>query len=174
MECKAVKFQQSPVSTSPENGDQQLIYKFRTPYVCVCCLCAVCVCAFVMCICVCVCLTVTVINNESSKGLTDNTSSNKNDVALNMYPDGSRLSISIDGKTADITKISFDTTMEGFSIIISCRDRDLSTELLPARAVRSSVTILVISVSMSNPLHIVLGDTPYVTASITLGIVTNL
>ena len=132
MECKVEKFQQSPASTSPENGDKQLIYKFKSAYVCVCCLCAVCVCAFVMCICVCVCLSVTVINNESQ--LTGNTSSNNNDVALNVYPDESQLSISINGKTTDVTKISFDTTMEGISIIISCHDHNLSPnrELLPS------------------------------------------
>ena len=169
MECKVEKFQQSPASTSPENGDKQLIYKFKNAYICVCCLCAVCMCAFVMCICVCVCLSVTVINNESR--LTGNTSSNNNDVALNVHPDESQLSISINGKTANVTKISFDTTIEGISIIISCHDHNLSPDrkLLPAREARSSITILVISVSMSNPLHIVLGDTPYVTASITQG-----
>ena len=60
-------------------------------------------------------------------------------------------------------------TMEGFSIIISSHDCDLSTELFPAQVAQSSITILVINISMSNPLHIVLRDTAYVTASITLG-----
>ena len=128
MECKVGKYQQSPVSTSPENGDQQLICKSS--------------------------MSPTMMDNGPSKGLTDNSSSNKNDDALNVYQDGDQLSINNSKIIADVIKTS-----------LSASNHDHS-KLLPAQ---DKITILVISVTTNNPLHVVLGDTPYVTASITLG-----
>ena len=125
MECKVGKFQQSPVSTSLENGDQQLT-----------------------------CKSPTMMDNGPSKGLTDNSSNSKNDDVLNICQDGDQLSINNSKIIADFIKTSL------------CASNHDHSKLLPAQ---DKITVLVISVTTKNPLHVVLGDTPYVIASITLG-----
>lgn len=143
MEYKVERFQLSPfftVSTLPRNGDQQPVYKSSMP-------------------------TTTVVHQTVPAKDKRN---NKDDIALNLSPDGSQLSISINGTTVNVTKTSFNATIGDFSIIIKCPDRDLP-KLLPAQDMPTLSTILVISISKNNPLQVVLGDTSYVTSNITLG-----
>ena len=85
-------------------------------------------------------------------------------VALNLCPDGSKINISINGTTLTATKTALNATIGDFSI--SVNSHDLSKPL-PAQNAPEPTTILVLS--GENPLHVVSGTPPYVTANITLG-----
>ena len=93
--------------------------------------------------------------------------SDKADVALKLCPDGSQLSININGTTLNATKTSFSATIGNFSI--SVNGCDLST-LHPPQDLPLPPT-LVVSISEGNPLHVISGDAdpPYVTANIETG-----
>ena len=95
--------------------------------------------------------------------LKKDTVSEKEDVALNLCPNGSQFSIHINGTTLTATKTALKATIGDLSISINFQNH---SKLLPSQNT-SAQTILV--VSGDNPLHAVMGTPRYVTANITLG-----
>ena len=86
-------------------------------------------------------------------------------VGLTLFPDGSQLEITINGTTLNVTKTSLDAIIGNFNIGISCRN---ISNILPPQHSSQAPNVLVVSVSQSNPLHVISGDPPHVTASHTL------
>ena len=91
--------------------------------------------------------------------------SEKEDVALNLCPNGSQLqfSIHINGTTLTATKTALKVTIGDLSISMNFQNH---SKLLPSQNM-SAQTVLV--VSGDNPLHVVMGAPRYVTANIMLG-----
>ena len=78
-------------------------------------------------------------------------------VALNLCPDGSEINISINGTTLDATKTSLNVTIGNFTININ----SLIKEDVPLPSLMA-----VFSVIQGTPLHVVLGDSPDVKATL--------
>ena len=144
MECKVEKFQMSPcfaTSTVPHNGTKEGIYKLNKP---------------------------TTVSTKGTGQFTEistqllnknNCSSNAN-VALNLCPGGNEIDISINGTTLMANKSSLQITIGHFTISInSLIDRPCDYPLLPN-------VVPVFSVVKGTPLHIVLGDSPDVRATL--------
>ena len=80
-------------------------------------------------------------------------------VALNFCPDGSEINISINGTTLNATKTSLNVTIGNFTININ----SLMKVDIPMPSI-----VAVISVTQRTPLHVVLGDSPDVKATLPL------
>ena len=78
-------------------------------------------------------------------------------VALNFCPDGSEINISINGTTLNATKTSLNVTIGNFTINVN----SLMKEDIPLPSI-----VAVISVTQGTPLHVVLGDSPDVKATL--------
>ena len=78
-------------------------------------------------------------------------------VALNLCPDGSEINISINGTTLNATKTSLNVTIGSFTININ----SLIKEDAPLPSFMA-----VFSVTQGTPLHVVLGDSPDVRATL--------
>ena len=83
--------------------------------------------------------------------------SGDDNVALNLCPDGSEINISINGTTLNATKTSLNVTIGNFTININ--------SLIKEDAPMPSI-VAVISVTQRTPLHVVLGDSPDVKATL--------
>ena len=158
MECKVEKFQMSPyftASTLPQNGTQEGTCKPDKP--------------------------TTVLTKRSSQ-FTEvlqtelpkkNKSSKKLDdtnVALNLCPDGSEINISINGTTLNATKTSLNVTIGNFIISINCHDPHtliMQDEPIPPTPSQTS-SVALGSFIQQNPLHVLLGESPHVTATLSL------
>ena len=97
---------------------------------------------------------------------------NKVDVTLNQCPDESRLDNSINGTT--LNDFSLNATNRKSFGSINCRNLFLvvllfTTLNLAQNAPLPPPTIIVFSITSNNPLHMVLGDSPYATTDISLG-----
>ena len=145
MEHKVEKFQMSPcfvASTLPYNGTQERIHKSSKP--------------------------VTVLRKRSSQFIevlpTELLKNNRpteeagdDNVALNLCPDGSEINISINGTTLNATKTSLNITIGNFTININ--------SLIKQDAPLPSL-MAVFSITQGTPLHVVLGDSPDVRATL--------
>ena len=86
-------------------------------------------------------------------------------VSLDLSPDGGQLSITINGTTLNVTKNSCDITIGNFSIKLNSH---LNRTPYPLSVIQPS-TVAAVSLSLGNPLHIIsTGDSPYVTAALSL------
>ena len=142
MECKVEKFRMSPcfASTLPHNDTQERIYQADKP--------------------------ITVLRKRSSQFIevlpTENRpceATGDDNVTLNLCPDGNEINISINGTTLNVTKTSLNVTIGNFTININ--------SLIKEDALLSS-KVAVISVTQGTPLHVVLGDSPDVKATLPL------
>ena len=145
MEHKVEKFQMNTyfaASTLPYNGTQEKIYKSSKP--------------------------VTVLRKRSSqftevlptellKRNMPTEEAGDDNVALNLCPDGSEINISINGTTLNATKTSLNITIGNFTININ--------SLIKEHAPMPSL-MAVFSITQGTPLHVVLGDSPDVRATL--------
>ena len=81
-----------------------------------------------------------------------------NNVAFNLCPDGSKVNISINGTTLIATKTSLNVTIGKFTI-------NVGSSLIIEDAPTPSL-VAVVSVIQGTPLHIVMGDSPDVGATL--------
>ena len=89
----------------------------------------------------------------------------QNKVSLDLSPDGGKLGITINGTTLNVTKNSCDITIGNFSIKLNSH---LNRTPYPLSVIQPS-TVATVSLSLGNPLHIIsTGDSPYVTAALSL------
>lgn len=91
-------------------------------------------------------------------------------VALNLCPDGSEINININGTRLTATKTSLNATIGNFNISINCCNDACKlikedTPIPQPPPVPSSVALVT---TQGNPLHIVLGDSPDVKATLSL------
>lgn len=91
-------------------------------------------------------------------------------VALNLCPDGSKINIKINGTTVNATKTSVNVTIGTF--IISIGNHNAYTPIKEDRPISPSPPV-VISVTLAsfikrNPLHVLLGDSLVVKATLSL------
>ena len=145
MEYRVEKFQMSPclaTSTLPCNGTQERIYRSNKP------------------------TTVLrkrssqfieVLSNELPKKDTLSEETGHDNVALNLCPDGSEVNISINGTTLTATKSSLNVTIGNFTINVN--------SLIKVDTPMPSL-VAVISITQGTPLHVVLGDSPDVKATL--------
>lgn len=132
------KFQRSP-SPIPENGAQRQTYKCSKPTI--------------------------VVNKPASEleALEEDRhhcrESDKADVVLNVCSDRTELNVSIDGANIKTTKTSLNASIGNFSITINFLDRKYKP--LPS-------TVTLISISLGKPLFVVLGESPHLTAAVSL------
>jgi len=146
MEYKVQKFQISPSFTTstalPEDGATWSSFNLNKP---------------------------TKMSNKTSSQLELPKKSSKpqNDkVSLDLCPDGSQLSISINGTTLNVTKNSCDITIGNFSIKLN--NQCCNRTSYPLSAIQPS-TVAVVSLSLGTPLHIIsTGDSPQITAALSL------
>ena len=78
-------------------------------------------------------------------------------VALNLCPNGNKINISINGTTLTATKASLNVTIGNFTINVN----SLIKEDTPMTSV-----VAMISIIQGTPLHVVLGDSPDVKATL--------
>ena len=133
-------FQLSPASTLPEDGATWTSYKHKSAIM---------------------------LNKTSSQSepLNGDNKPQNDKVSLDLSPDGGKLSIIINGTTLDATKNSCDINIGNFSIKLN---NHLNRTPYPLSVIQPS-TVAVVSVSLGNPLHIIsTGDSPYVTAALSL------
>ena len=78
-------------------------------------------------------------------------------VALNLCPNGNKINISINGTTLTATKASLNVTIGNFTINVN----SLIKEDTPMTSV-----VAMISITQGTPLHVVLGDSPDVKATL--------
>ena len=145
MECKVEKFQRSPcfaTSTLPCNGTEERICQPNKP--------------------------TTVLRKRSGQFIevlpTELLEKDgpcqkmgHDNVALNLCPEGNKVNISINGTTLTATKTSLNVTIGNFTINVN----SLIKEDIPMTSV-----VAVISITQGTPLHVVLGDSPDVKATL--------
>ena len=154
MESNVEKFQMSPTSTLPPSGAQERIYQSNKP------------------------TTVLrkrssqfieVLSNELPKKDTSSEETGDDNVALNLCPDGSEVNISINGTTLTATKTSLNVTIGNFIININCCHSNPHIVIVKDEPspIQSSLVALG-SFIQQNPLHVLLGESPHATATLSL------
>ena len=96
--------------------------------------------------------------------------SGHNNVALNLCPDGSEINITINGTTLNATKTSLNVAIGNFTININHHDPHsliIEDEPLPPTPPQPSLVALG-SYIQQNPLHVLLGECPHITATLSL------
>ena len=93
----------------------------------------------------------------STELLEENRPTGDSNVALNLCPDGNKINISINGTTLTATKTSLNVTIGNFTINVN--------SLIKQDTPMTSVVAL-ISITQGTPLHVVLGDSPDVKATL--------
>ena len=95
--------------------------------------------------------------------------SDDSNVALNLYPDGSKISMSISGTTLTATKTSLNATIGNFTININCHKSDADTPIkhyVPPPPPEPSLTA--VYTTHGYPLHVTLEGSPCVKANLSL------
>ena len=110
----------------------------------------------------------TIMLNKSSSQLellNKDTKPQNDKVSLDLSPDGGQLSIIINETRLIVTKSSCDITIGNFSRKLNSH---LNRTPYPLSVIQPS-TVAAVSLSLGNPLHIIsTGDSPYVTAALSL------
>ena len=95
---------------------------------------------------------------EKNKDISDNAS-----VALNLCPDGSKISMSINGTTLTATKTSLNATIGNFNISIT--DCTLIKGDFPVPPPPPEPSLVAVITTHGYPLHVALEDSPCVKAT---------
>ena len=96
-------------------------------------------------------------------------SDDSNVANLNVYPDGSKVNISINGTTLTATKTLLNATIGNFTININCHESDADTPMkyyVPPPPPEPSLVAVV--TTHGYPLHVALEDSPCVKANLSL------
>ena len=139
MDCKVEKF---IPSCAPEDGDTMTSYICNKP-------------------------TIMMNKTSSQLDLLKKDSKPQHDkVSLHLSTNGSQLNITINGTTLGVTKTSCDISIGNFCIQLNSH---CTRTPYPSSYIQPPSTVAVVSLSLGNPLHIIsTGDTPYVTAALSL------
>ena len=141
MEHKVEKFQPSPSFTAPEDGATSHSHKVGNP---------------------------TAMMKKASSQLDLHSKPQHDKVSLDLSPNGSQLNITINGTTLKVTKNSCDISIGNFSIQLNSHSNKTpnpSNDII----VEQPSAVAIVSLSLGTPLHIIsTGDTPYVTAALSL------
>lgn len=91
-------------------------------------------------------------------------------VALNLCPDGSEINININGTRLTATKTSLNATIGNFNISINCCNDacKLIKEDTPIPQPPPVPSLVALVTTQGNPLHVALGDSPDVKATLSL------